>query len=117
MSEDRKIVHDRVGVMGAEVPVSEDSFIDIPEEFVEDLKLIQQLAAELGDSRHELGRLEQVKYHLINVCNTVDNNLTQAKQRIIEGMGLGDGNYAIDFDRGQIGKISAGEKKEVPRVV
>lgn len=116
MSKERQIVHDRVGVMGAEVPVEESSFVDIPEEFVEDLKLIQKLAAELGDSRHEIGRLTQVMHHLVNVCNVADTNLTQAKQRIIEGMGLGEGNFAIDFERGQLGKISA-VKKEVPRVV
>ena len=82
-------------VQGQPVPVEKDSFIDIPEEFFDDLKKIQQLSAELGDARHELGRLIQIVDHLISVCNTADRNLTQAKQGIIEGMGLEDGNWAF----------------------
>lgn len=111
-----KYVHNRVGVQGQPVPVDEDSFIDIPEEFFKDLDEIQRLSAELGDARHELGRLMQIVDHLINVCNTTDNNLTQAKQGIIEGMGLGEGNWAIDFERKQIGRVSP-VQKPMPRVV
>jgi len=112
----RILVHNRVGVQGQFVPVEEDSFLDIPEEYNEDLLRIQNLSVELGDSRQELGRLMQVVDHLINVCNNADRNLTQAKQRIIDGLGLGDGNWAIDFEKKQVGRV-APVPKEVPRVV
>lgn len=116
MTNEKLMIHNRVGVQGQPVPVQEETFLDIPEEFHEDLVLIQQLATELGDNRHELGRLMQVVNHLITVCNTTDRNLTQSKQRIIEGMGLGEGNWAIDFSRKQVGQVSD-VQKEVPRVV
>jgi len=111
----RFIVHDRVGVRGQNVPVDEDTFKDIPEELYSDLDRVQQYATELENARHELGRLMQLVSHLTNVCNTADRNLTQAKKSIIEGMDLEDANWAIDFERKQIGKVLP-VQKPMPRV-
>ena len=116
MSTDRFIVHDRTGVKGQYVPVEEDSFLDIPEEYYEDLEIIQEHAVELESSRNELGRLMQLVSHLTNVCNRADTNLANAKQGIIKGMELGEGNWAIDFERKKVGKVSPVVQK-MPRVV
>lgn len=113
---DRFIVHDRTGIKGQPVPVEEDSFIDVPEEYSNDLETIQKLAEELESARHELGRLCQIQHHLINVCNTTEKNLADAKKGIIEGMNLGEGNYAIDIENKQLGKVQS-TQKEMPRVV
>jgi len=110
------VVHDRVGVKGQHVPVEEDSFIDIPEEYYEDLERVQVHAVELENARNELGRLMQVVGHLTHVCNTADRNLANAKQGIITGMGLGEGNWAIDFERRKVGKVTP-VQKPMPRVV
>ena len=111
----RFIVHDRVGVKGQYVPVEEDTFISIPERYNDDLEKIQEHATELENARHELGRMMQLVSHLTHVCNVADGNLTQAKRGIIEGMGLEDGNWAIDFENKQIGKVSPAPKT-MPRV-
>ena len=111
----RFIVHDRVGVRGQHVPVEDDSFVAIPEEYYDDLENIQNFASELENARHELGRMVQLVSHLTNVCNNADRNLTQAKQGIINGMELGDGNWAIDFENKQIGRVSP-VQKPMPRV-
>jgi len=113
---DKFIVHDRVGIKGQPVPVDENSFINIPEEYSDDLDTIQKLATELEDARHELGRLCQIQHHLINVCNMTEKKLADAKKNIIENMGLGEGNFAIDFDKKQIGKVQPAQK-QMPRVV
>jgi hypothetical protein len=116
MEKERILVHDRVGVKGQVVPVAESSFIDIPEEFFNDLVKIQEYAQELENARCELGRLMQVTNHLINVCNTCDRNLANAKQGIIKGMKLEEGNWAIDFENKQIGKVASVSRPE-PKVV
>lgn len=113
---DRFLIHDRVGLRGQPVPVDEGSFIDIPEEFYDDLVRMQEHASELDIARNELGRLMQIVHHLINVSNSADVNLANAKQGIINKMGLEDGNWAIDFDRKQIGRVVA-THKQTPRVV
>jgi len=110
------VVHNRVAPQGAPVPIDESSFIDIPEEYNEDLVNIERLSSELNDARHELGRLMQIVNHLINVCDSADRGLTQAKKGIIEGLNLGEGNWAIDLDRKQVGLVLP-VQKEVPRVV
>jgi len=112
----RFIVHDRVGVKGQHVPVDEDSFLDIPEEYYDDLSKIQEYAQDLEHARNELGRIMQIVSHLTNVCNTADRNLANAKQELIKGLGLEDGNWAIDFEHKQIGKVSK-VQKPMPRVV
>lgn len=110
------IVHDRVGVRGQPVPVMEDTFKDIPDEFDDDLVIVKESAVELENARYELGRLMQIVNHLISVCNTSEKNVSDAKKRIIEGMGLPEGNYAIDFEKKQVGLIEPIQKK-TPRVV
>lgn len=118
MSTDKYIVHDRVCVRGQKVPIDESSCIDIPEEYNEDLKTIQSYAEELENARNELGRLMQVVSHLTHVCNMADRNLSNSKSKLIEGLGLGEGNWAIDFNSSppQVARVLPVEK-EVPRVV
>jgi len=113
---ERVVVHDRVGVRGQHVPVEEDSFVSIPEEYYEDLEKIKAYVTELENSRYELGRLMQVVNHLVYVCNTAERNLANAKQGIISGMGLGDGNWVIDFENKQLGKAEP-IQKPMPSVV
>ena len=113
---DKVIVHDRVGVQGQYVPVEEDSFVVIPEEYYSDLTKIQELSSELNNARLELGRLMQVTQHIVNVCNTSERNLANAKQALIEGMGLEDGNWAIDFEGKMVGRVSS-QPGKMPRVV
>jgi hypothetical protein len=113
---DKIIVHDRVGVQGQLVPVEEESFVEIPEEYYADLARIQELSGELNNARLELGRLMQVIQHLTNVCNTSEKNLANAKRALIDGMGLGEGNWVIDFETNQVGRVVSTVPK-VPRVV
>lgn len=110
------LVHDRVGVQGQPVPVEEHTFVDIPEEYNNNLSRLRLYIEELNNARVELGRLSQIMNHLVNVCNTAETNVTRCKKEIIEGMQLGDGNWAIDFDANRIGRVSA-TQKEMPRVV
>ena len=113
---DKIIVHDRVGVQGQPVPVEEESFVSIPEEYQSDLIRIQELSSELNNARLELGRLMQVVQHLTHVCNTSERNLANAKKALIDGMGLDEGNWVIDFDAKQVGRVVPSATK-VPRVV
>ena len=115
MSE-RVIVHDRVGVKGQHVPVVEESMRDIPEDLYEELDRVKANVTELENARYELGRLMQIVQHLTNVCNTAEKNAAEAKRAIIESMDLGDGNYAIDFNKKQIGLVEP-TPKTTPRVV
>lgn len=113
---DRFIIHNRTGIKGQEVPVQEDTFVDIPEEYYEDLEALQRYATELENTRSELGRLMQVVNHLINVCDTAEKNSTAAKEKIIEGMQLEDGNWAVDMENKKIGRVEPVQKPN-PRVV
>jgi len=113
---EKVLVHDRVGVKGQQVPVEEDSFLSIPEEYYDDLEQVKVYSQELENARHELGRLMQVVAHLTNVCNTAERSLANTKRGIIEGMSLEDGNWAIDFENKQIGRV-LGIQKPMPRVV
>lgn len=113
---DRFLIHNRTGIKGQEVPVQEETFMDIPEEYHEDLEALQRHATELENSRNELGRLMQVVDHLINVCNTAERNSTEAKRKIIEGMDLEDGNWAVDMENKKIGRVEPTQKPN-PRVV
>jgi hypothetical protein len=114
--EDRTIVHNRVGVQGQFVPVEEESFVDIPEELYPLLESVQTFSTELSNGRVELGRLTQVLNHLVNVCNTAENNLAAVKNKIITDMGLADGNWAIDFENKRVGLVSP-VQKPMPSVV
>ena len=112
------LVHNRIGVQGQAVPVDPNNFIDIPEKFYSDLDSLKKEITELNNARIELGRLVQVMNHLTNVCNMAEINSARIKESIIKEMGLGDGNYAIDFDRKQICIVldSLNDKK-IPRAV
>lgn len=135
--EDRYVVHDRNGVQGEYVPINENTVADVPEEYNKDLEEIEKNSEELYSARMELGRLMQIMYspelkesltelgrlvqithHLVNVCNTAEGNLARAKENIIIGMGLEDGNWAIDFSKNppQVGKVLT-EQKKMPRTV
>jgi len=112
----RVLIHDRIGVQGQEVPVQEDTFVDIPEEYLESLGPLKLYIDELNNARLELGRLMQITTHLVNVCNRAEQNAANAKRDIINGMGLGEGNWAIDLESNKIGKVVPPETK-VPLVV
>ena len=137
MTDTKYIVHDREGVQGEYVPVDEDSFLNIPDKYKDNLDGIEKFSEELHNARVELGRLMQIMYsselkdnlqeigrlvqithHLVYVCNTAENNLAQAKADIINGMALGEGNWAIDFSKHpvQVGRVLPTDKK-IPRVV
>ena len=137
MSDTKFVVHKREGVAGEYVPVDEGSCLDIPEDYKDNLEDIEKFSRELHDARVELGRLMQVMYsselkdnipelgrlvqithHLVYVCNKAENNLAQAKEDIINGMALGEGNWAIDFSKNpvQVGRVLPTDKK-IPRVV
>lgn len=113
---EKLLMHDRIGVQGQAVPVYPESFIDIPVELHVDLEVLKTEIAELNNARLELGRLMQVVNHLIHVCNTSEKNSADIKQKIITALGLGEGNYAIDFERKQVGLVMETDKKS-PRVV
>jgi hypothetical protein len=104
------LVHNREGVQGQPLPIDPDSSIDIPEDLVGDLGKIKKFADELNNSRLELGRLSQVVHHLINVCNTAEKNLADSKKKLIEELGLTDGNWAIDFENNKVCRILPTDK-------
>ena len=93
MNDTKYIVHEREGVQGEYVPVDEDSFLNIPDKYKDNLEDIEKHSEELHNARNELGRLMQVMYseemknnipelgrlvqithHLVYVCNTAENN-------------------------------------------
>lgn len=110
------LVHNREGVQGQPVPVDPNSSIDIPADLFEDLNKIKKFADELNNSRIELGRLTQVVHHIINVCNTAEKNLADSKKRLIDELGLSDGNWAIDFENKKVCRLLPTDKT-VPTVV
>lgn len=113
---DRLLVHDRIGVQGQPVPIEEETLMDIPEEYSEALIQLRNEIEELNNARIELGRLSQIVHHLVNVCNRAESNAATCKRSIIEGMNLGEGNWAIDFESNKIGRVSP-TQKAMPRVV
>lgn len=113
---DKLLVHDRVGVHGQSVPIDSNSLIDIPEELYQELEDLQRHISELNNARLELGRLMQVVQHLTHVCNTEEKSSADIKKKIIDQLGLGEGNYAIDFETRQVGLVLPAQK-EMPRVV
>ncbi|HEC65554.1 MAG TPA: hypothetical protein ENI23_09680 [bacterium] len=100
-------VHQRTGVQGQVVPILEDTLVDIPKHLFEKVARVQELATELNSARYELGRLAQVQHHLIFVCNNTENNLKDVKNEIIKTMKLPDGNWAIDTEARQVGRVSS----------
>lgn len=110
------LVHDRIGVQGQPVPLDRNTIIDIPEEFYEDLVKIEKLSRDLTDARIELGRLMQVVNHLVYVCNSTEKGLADTKKNLIDTLGLSEGNWAIDFEHKQIGRVES-TQKPMPHVV
>jgi len=112
------IVHDRVGPQGSEIPIDPESIIDIPEELYGILENIQEAVERLNNSRYELGRLEQVKSHLLYTCNTAENLSAEEKKKLLNNLGLNDiGNYAIDFETKTIGRVMSIDGAPAPKVV
>jgi hypothetical protein len=116
MSDKRVLVHDRIGVHGQEVAIDESSLVDIPKEYSEDLSKIGRYQDELYNYRVEIGRLTQVMSQLTYGCNLAEKNLAESKKKIIEGLKLSDGNWAIDLESKQVGRV-INENNKIPRVV
>lgn len=111
------MVHDRVGVQGQLISIDKNSVLDISEEYYNDIQGMRIAADELNNARLELGRLMQVVNNLISVCNNREKLLADTKQNLIEKMELGPGNWAIDFEKKQIGLVSTSKEDEAPKVV
>lgn len=110
------LVHDRLGPHGQRVPVDPSTMLDIPEECYDELHRLHMAADELNSTRLELGRLYQVLNNLSHVCNTAENNAAASKKKIVDAMGLSEGNWAIDFDSKKVARVDDSSVK-VPRVV
>jgi len=111
MPNDTYLVHDRVGTQGSMVPVDGDFCIDIPEEFNDDVKAMLRYSEELSNARTELGRLTQVLHNIVNVCNNTEKSLADSKRHMISKLGIGDGNYAIDFNNKKIYRVVSTTEK------
>ena len=81
------------------VEVDVDSRVDVPEEYHEVLTSIQADADELERARKELGRLNQIVYNLINVCNNIEARVTSKRSDLAKELGLTQSRWVIDFDK------------------
>ena len=113
---DKVIIHDRIGVHGHKVLVDDSSMINIPDEYKEDLLKIDHFQEELNNFRLEIGRLTQVMSQLTYGCNMAEKNLADAKKKILDGMDVKDGNWAIDLEERKIGRVINNDRNP-PRVV
>lgn len=82
--------------------------IDIKEEYYKDIEELTNTSDQLGQLRAEMGRLFQILGNMREKSNSVEREMMEKRQALIEAHGITTGQWVLDSAKKQIVKIEKG---------